>query len=155
MLRKAGRLAEAEPYYTRALGIAERAHGPEHLETARAALEVGDVARALGRLDDARRHHLRALEILAATPADPGTWQELGEALLADGAPARAVIALEQALSRAEPAARPRLRFDLARALWDAGDNRTRARALAEQARADTSDPDTARALDVWLADHR
>jgi tetratricopeptide (TPR) repeat protein/predicted Ser/Thr protein kinase len=103
VLRKADRLADAEPHYARALAIAERTHGPTHPEVARALIELGDLLRGLGRAPEARALHGRALTILLATSADATTWRDLGETLLADGATAEASTALERA-RLAEPA---------------------------------------------------
>ncbi|MBL9106001.1 MAG: serine/threonine protein kinase [Myxococcales bacterium] len=93
VLRRAGRLAEAEPHYARARAIAERTLGPDHPDVARALVEHGDVLRALGRLDEALALHRRALAILTATGADAVTWSDLAAALHADGAPEEAARA--------------------------------------------------------------
>ena len=152
VLRKAGRLDEAEPHYARALAIAERAHGPAHLETARAQLELGDLVRARGRPDAARTLHRAALAALRGAGADAGTWLDLGETLLVDGDAAAAALALSRALPDAPAGAAPRVRFALARALWEVGDERVQARALAEEARR-LADPEAARVIDSWLAE--
>jgi tetratricopeptide (TPR) repeat protein/predicted Ser/Thr protein kinase len=97
VLRKAGRLDEAMPHYTRALMIAERAYGPTHPEVARALIERGDLLRARGRGEEALAEHQRALAVLSGGVADGELWLELGEALLADGAATAALDAFERA----------------------------------------------------------
>jgi len=84
VLRKVGRLADAEPLYIRALAIAQRTHGPDHLEVARAQLELGDLVRGRGRVDEALALHQRALTILGGASADAQTWRDLGESLRRD-----------------------------------------------------------------------
>ena len=84
VLRKAGRPADAEPHYARALAIAERFHGRGHPEVARALLELGDLVRGLGRAEEALALHARGLDILVATRPDAQTWRDLGEALQRD-----------------------------------------------------------------------
>jgi tetratricopeptide (TPR) repeat protein/predicted Ser/Thr protein kinase len=84
VLSKAGRLADAEPHYARALAIAERTHGPDDREVARALIELGDLVRARGRVDEALGLHERALGILRGAAADARTWSDLGESLRLD-----------------------------------------------------------------------
>ena len=159
VLRKAGELTAARPHYARALAIAERVDSPGHLEVGRALIELGDVDRELGRPDEALALHRRALGLLREGTADAVTWRDLGESLLADGAPAQAVAALERArqLPVDAPADRAHTGFALARALVAVGGDRGRARVLAGRARADYSDAgpehDATRALvESWLA---
>jgi hypothetical protein len=86
----------------------------------------------------------------------------IGETHLAAKRPTEAIAPLERglALTAANPSHRSHaavLRFLLARALWDAGRDRKRARTLAEEAAAAYADlgDDKARAeLVTWLAAH-
>jgi tetratricopeptide (TPR) repeat protein/predicted Ser/Thr protein kinase len=156
VLRKLGRVAEAEPHYARAVAIAERAHGADHPEVARALVELGDVVRAQGRVAEARALHGRALTVLAGhavDAVDAVTWSDLGEALLADGDLERAAESFSRAGAGADVGERARAEFGLARALWPAEPER--ARGLAERAlvgfREAEQEP-VAAAVEAWLA---
>lgn len=62
-LRDRGEFADAERLLEFALGIAERALGPEHLELASIANEVGHLCQLQGRFPDAESWHARALAV--------------------------------------------------------------------------------------------
>jgi tetratricopeptide (TPR) repeat protein len=112
----------------------------------------------------------RALAIREGSTADPparlaATLELIGHSHVARGAPAEALPHYERAVAilQEDPApqsasARERTRFALAQAAWDVGDDRPRARALAERTRdALTTLADVAALAEVnaWLADHR
>ncbi len=160
LLRKLGRPADAAPFYARGLAIAERAHGLDHPEVARALIEAADLDRELARPTLARDALLRALAILDAAddaadggPGDAVTWLDLGEALLAVDAAGPAGDAFERARRHARAGDdRAAAAFGLARARWGDPAERARARALADEARAAGPRRSLADAIDAWLA---
>ncbi|MBK8434112.1 MAG: tetratricopeptide repeat protein [Chloroflexi bacterium] len=58
-----GDLAEARPYYARALAIREKVLGAEHPDTATSLNNMGALLRAMGELAEARPYYARALAI--------------------------------------------------------------------------------------------
>ena len=94
-------------------------------------------------------------------------WGVLGEALLGRGQPSAAADALQRANKLAEAASLedelPRLRFALARALWDSGRDRRAARALAarvasrsaKESKGDEVEESLRGQAVAWLAGHR
>ncbi|MCB8922547.1 MAG: tetratricopeptide repeat protein [Ardenticatenaceae bacterium] len=58
-----GNLAEARPYYQRALDIKEKALGPNHPDTALSLNNLGYLLQAMGNLAEARPYYQRALDI--------------------------------------------------------------------------------------------
>jgi tetratricopeptide (TPR) repeat protein len=127
-------------------------------------LRFATVQRMRGALDEALALDTRALELLAAHGhADRlKAALGLGETHLAAGRPAEAIArlapALPLALHREDARLIADLRYALARALWDAALDPTRARLLATAARdsyADTLDSDDALAeVETWIANH-
>ncbi|MBK9757064.1 MAG: serine/threonine protein kinase [Nannocystis sp.] len=164
-----GNLAESRRYSERALQILEHALGPEHDSLADV---LSNLARALvlqGQLPEAAAHYQRAIAILerAHGPDFPGLSKPLtGQGLLAlaSAQPTRAIAPLERALTLAsaqDPSELAELRLALARALWDSKNDRPRARALVELARAELlpapANPARTRItaeLGAWLIDH-
>jgi tetratricopeptide (TPR) repeat protein/predicted Ser/Thr protein kinase len=157
---------EAERYLRRSEAIATRAVGPESGLTMGVVIARGNVRMRQARWQDAAALYERAIAILGR---DPGTDDDL---TIAIANLARARIELHQprlALTLLEPLS---LRLDslspnvrvtteltLARALWDTGTDRKRARELAEQALTDTHvagvQPGAAAQVDRWVAAHR
>ncbi len=168
MLRlRAGDNEEAARLIARALAIREAKLGKDHPDVASCLPQVARIERSRGRLDEALGHDTRALAIYEAKLGKDNVQLAemltgIGETHLAAKRPAEAIAPLERglALTAASPSHRSHatvLRFLLARALWDAGSDRTRARALAEEAAAAFADlgDDKARAeLVSWLAAH-
>src|SRR5262249_52643134 len=129
------------------LAIVEHALGADSPQAAGYLVELADVARRDGRHADAVAYAERAAAIRGKIFGEGGT--RLAEALRAQAealvashraadaiAPAdRAVASLERA--DVDPADRARARFVLARALWDGGGDRDRAKSLASAARDD------------------
>ncbi|HUJ60395.1 MAG TPA: tetratricopeptide repeat protein, partial [Kofleriaceae bacterium] len=130
----------------------------------------GDLARTLslaGRGDEAVAEQTKVVAIYEqlgpdGAPRLPAALADLADIDTARGKPALAVPIAERAVALAE--ARPAdanpddladARLALAAALWDAGRDRTRARALAEKARAAYTDPARVGRAAQWLADHR
>ncbi len=58
-----GELAEARPYYARALAICEKVLGAEHPDTAASLNNMGTLLQAMGELAEARPYFARALAI--------------------------------------------------------------------------------------------
>jgi len=109
--------------YRRALAIAERALGPEHLQLVDPLVGIARATLALGKASDAVAPAERALALLAK----PDAHTEARELA--------------------------RVRFVLARALWDANRDRRRAHELAAQARAALDGADASEVA-AWLAAH-
>jgi tetratricopeptide (TPR) repeat protein/tRNA A-37 threonylcarbamoyl transferase component Bud32 len=138
----AGALADAR----RAVAIQEKAKGPDHTDVGIGLSAVGDALGALGRSVEALPLHERALTILEAGfgkehPDVAAALVGIGRDQLALHQGAAAVATLERAvaiLAKGEVPARDRADADfaLARALWASGGDRSRARALADGARA-------------------
>jgi tetratricopeptide (TPR) repeat protein len=166
---RAKRSEDARPLFEEALALADRIHGPEHVAlvgTLRAAgyffLEVNDFARA---------HEVLARAVTTferTAPAGPelaALLVGLGQAEHGTGKPAQAVTTLERALtlwgtSRSNAHLLPSAHYALARALWDSGGDRRRARALALQARdgyrtAGGPWAEAADTVSTWLERHR
>ncbi len=164
-----GRLDEALTHYQRALAIKQAALGPNHTRVAASLNDIGSLLRAQGKLEEAKAYHQRALA--AWTEAFDKDHPELANAVLA-----LALVALDErdfdtARAHAEHAISLResgevssvalayTRFVLAKALWASPGQRTRARALAQQARDGypsdgTSDGDQLAEIEGWLAEH-
>jgi len=116
-------LADALVEYRRALAIAEHALGPEHLQVVDPLAGIARAELALGRASDALAPAERAIALLAKPDA------------------------------HADPGQLARVRFVLARALWDANRDRRRAHELATQARAALDGADAGEVA-AWLATH-
>ncbi len=140
-----GEVPRAESLGQRALVIWEKALGPSHPDVAYALAVLGRVRTRQGRLDDARAllERGRAVREKQAFHEDAvlsDVLQAAAELELARAQPARAVSLVERALAVHGVPARANETADmqllLAEALWRAGQDRPRARALAEEARA-------------------
>ena len=164
------REAEAVATLRRALAIQTKARGADAPEVAESTGFLAGTLITAGKPEEALPLIERALAIRARTVGldHPHAVHEQlthGRALLAAGRPQRAIPVLERALATAERNQMgedvvARIRFRLARALWDGGGDRRRAHALATQARdalVRTTGPGQADRDDVeaWLAAHR
>jgi len=144
-LAHAQRNDEAGAAFERALTINERLYGPDHPR-------VADVLRKIGYLEMerdsqiARRSFERAVAISEHAniggPELAPLLSGLGEAQLLTSDAAVAVDTLERALAawgdfRVAGHLLPSAKFALARALWDSGGDRNRARTLAQEAHAE------------------
>ena len=71
-----GRYAEAEPFYSRALAIAEKTHGPEHPDVARSLNNLAELYRAQGLDPEARATPSACPRDSGEGPGTraPGTW---------------------------------------------------------------------------------
>jgi tetratricopeptide (TPR) repeat protein/tRNA A-37 threonylcarbamoyl transferase component Bud32 len=165
-----GRPKEALALLDRARGQQEKALGPDHPDLASTFLILSEAHAARGEFTASLAEALRSLAILEKavgkdSSALARTTLQIGEAQLAMGKYKAAVPPLERTialLDRASPAMPLMLgsaRFGLARALWDGGGDRSRARRLAEQAldakrTAGKDGKADAAAIDDWIAHH-
>jgi tetratricopeptide (TPR) repeat protein len=159
--------ATALAYYQRALPIKEKNLGPENPSVAYTLLGEGSSLRKLGRPEEALVPLARARAILEK---NGGLKYALGDVLrdqaeiaLDAGKPAGTAELLERAIvlyqeGKSAPEEIGRTRFDLARAMWAGDGDRSKARELAQQARAELAQGKDASAelseLDAWLAAH-
>ena len=160
--RDRGDLAAATDYYQRALAIYEKALGADHPRVSVALSNLGEVALARKQFDDALRvcTRARAIDEARLGTNHPDLAYDLaclGEARLGLGDARGALPLLERAVELDRPAApddRARAEFALARALWDAGGDRQRARALAAGAAPAIRPPSQRPVVERWLAAH-
>jgi tetratricopeptide (TPR) repeat protein len=164
-----GRPAEAVPIYQRVLAL-DASIGRSGNGEAFARFGLARALRALDKPAEALDEDRRAVAIYDRVQP-PATWigdalTGEGEDLLALARPGEALTPLERALAlRSRPGADPEDRastaFALARALWDAGGDRTRALSLAREARTVIAPlaarygayrAETLARLDRWLA---
>jgi len=159
----AGRLDEALQTDISARKQFERVLGPDHPRVAMVLNNEGEVLNLLGRYAEAEVAYDRAVRLFrqSGTEGDVLGWAltGLGRARLGQGHPQAAVGPLEEALAnRLEKHATPGLlaetRLALARALWSRPNERPRALALIDAARADlANDKKALREIDAWLSE--
>jgi tetratricopeptide (TPR) repeat protein/tRNA A-37 threonylcarbamoyl transferase component Bud32 len=148
---------EAEKNFRHAIEIWERELGPDYADLAFAWQGLGDVLWRRGEVDDAGAAYRNALRVREKTlgpdhPLVAVSLTSLGEMLVERRRPREAIDLLERAVrirtATEEPLPlRVDASFALARALWDSGRDRARARQLAETARADAGQADDAEAV--------
>jgi tetratricopeptide (TPR) repeat protein/predicted Ser/Thr protein kinase len=169
ILRLQGRYDEALVYDRRALAIAEKTKGADHPDVGVALNNIADVLRLQHKHDEALASYRRALAIwqnkLAADhPFFATTLTGIGETELDRRQPVPALTSLERALPIAEKhpddlIALAETRFALARAMWDAARDRSRALTLANAARnayaGARGQKEQLAAVDAWLTTHR
>jgi serine/threonine protein kinase/tetratricopeptide (TPR) repeat protein len=170
-LNALGRSQEALELSNRGIEIIGRTFGASHPRLVAQLTIRAEILNQLGRHEEAYRDAERAVAV-QRSEAGPEVnlvyaLAPLGDAELGLGHPAKAIEPLRQALLLAEGAGLTdelaRLRLSLARALWDSGRDRRRARMLAaaaahggdrpEKNPAATTDPIRLRAA-VWLSAH-
>ncbi len=163
VLNLLGRFDEAVAHFKEAIAILEAIHGADGLYLAIPLHNLGnvylerdrpeealayyrreaDALRELGRAAEARSEYQRVLGVFerglgAEHPFVAYPLTGLGRAELTLGRPEQAIVPLERALAvrakRADPAELAETRFFLGRALWEAGRDRGRGRALVAQA---------------------
>ena len=145
VLTALGRNQEALEHVDRSIEILENGLGAGHPDLATQLNNRGEILNALGRSRDARASFEKARII----------WERelgldnrnlayaltgIGVSYLSEGDAANAIVPLERAFKireaqETDPSRRAETRFALARALWESGRDRRRARSLAEQAR--------------------
>jgi tetratricopeptide (TPR) repeat protein len=145
LLARMGRFQEALEHYQSALVPLEQRLGAQHPHVALLLRGTGRVHMQAKQYKEAMHCFLRARDILEAREDDPygyltGTWLDLGEVWLELRQPRRALEVLERALegrpsSKQTPGEKAYARFYLARALWEADEDRPRAQRLAQEAR--------------------
>jgi tetratricopeptide (TPR) repeat protein len=169
VLLESGRLSEALAASARALRIFESTYGKDSPFVAYVVSNRGEILNALGRPAEALPLFARSLALWESSLAEESHWLAYpltgqGQALLLQGRPAAATPPLERALrlrtrSDPEPQRLGETRFALARALWDGGGDRSRARELATAARElYSAAPGMAariRDIDTWLRARR
>jgi tetratricopeptide (TPR) repeat protein len=159
---------EALACLRRSLAITSKVRRPDHPDVGAATVKLAGALVASGQhLVDAEREAQRALALLQrALP--PGHHRIaraltiLGHAQLDLHRVEPALASLESALEMTSlrPYERPEVQFLMARALWERGRDRRRARALADEARrafvslGRAHEPSVAE-IDAWLARHR
>jgi serine/threonine-protein kinase len=146
VLNDMGRAAEAIGYADRAIADLTQELGAEHPLVGTFVSNRGEILARLGRHAEARAAFERALAVEqpAYGPDSPNLAYPLagiGDSFLAVREPKLAVAPLERALRIREAGETNRalvaeVAFSLARALWEAGGSRTRAKNLAVHARA-------------------
>jgi len=148
-----------------AIRIREAALGPEHPEVADALDVLATILQADGLYAEALAQSGRAVAIKRKALGPDAldlcySLENVGFAELSLHAPARAVAPLEQSIALREaaglaPAEMVQARFALARALWEVGKDRRRAKALAVSAREgalEHQDATEAGEIAGWLA---
>jgi tetratricopeptide (TPR) repeat protein/tRNA A-37 threonylcarbamoyl transferase component Bud32 len=154
--------AAARTSFATAVDIYGAALGPDSIKVGLALANLGEVDRQTEAYAEAERSLQRATEILARGLGDShpklGYAQgRLGLVRLALGRPREAIADLEHALAiggeiAANLDARDELRFALARAVWLADRDRSRALELATASRTG-ADPSARREIDRFIAD--
>jgi serine/threonine protein kinase/tetratricopeptide (TPR) repeat protein len=158
---------EALSHTDRALAIFEKTLGSGHPEFALELTNRGGTLNALGRYTEGRRSFDSARTIWEhelGPDADvlAYAWTGVGISLLGEHDPSSALAPLERAFAiqsrkEVDPTDRADTLFALARALWESGGERSRARRLAEEANAAyaAATMKTEHAVvDAWLRDH-
>jgi serine/threonine-protein kinase len=162
-----GDVARAGALFEQAVAAREKASGPDHPELAEPLADLARVRVEQGKLDEARPllDRARAMRDKPEYKDDPDlarVYEGMAEIATAQHKADEAVADLEKALAvrgaKGKPNALAETKLALADALWLAGTDRSRARALAEEARAAYQQighrPGLA-ATDRWLASHR
>ncbi len=170
-LAKLGRVEEAALHIERGVRILEEELGAEHPRTAVILSNCSEILNSLGRFQEARAMSARVLSIFAREIEPDGSaltfpLMALGIACMGVGLVAEALPILERATAirdakETDPVLLGEAHFALARALLASEGDQSRARALAERARAEygaaPQGPVTARELakiDAWLSSH-
>jgi eukaryotic-like serine/threonine-protein kinase len=166
VLKRLQRYGEAFQHYSEALHIRERALGDRHPKVGESLNNLAILAHERQRYKEARELYLRALAIFDGT-IGPDTRRTLvtrlfyGRLLFESGAASEAADVLDSALTASSSSTDAEvvheLEMALARALWDAGRDRKRARALAAGVHGRLSEAGEAEAaaeVAAWLRAH-
>jgi len=167
VLTRGGHIAEAIAAANRAVEIFLRNSDPDAYALGMAYTNQGEALNASGKHEEAEVAFRAALENMTRNagrihPETAFALHGLGETRLFRGAPLDAVPLFEDALrARQQPAGDPVLaaesQFGLARALWQSGGDRKKARVLATAALQKYREErrPQQREVEAWLADHR
>ena len=158
------RYQEAMGYHERALAISEKVFGPDNIEVAGTLGYMATLHRQLDKYDAALAEYSRALTIFEKG-LGPDAYDcafplsGIGHVLLDLHRPAEALAPLErslkirQAATGSDPNDDAQVKMALARALWDSGGDRVRAKQLATEAEPALTGIDHEAAV-AWLAKH-
>jgi serine/threonine protein kinase/tetratricopeptide (TPR) repeat protein len=145
VLEALGRNQEALEHVDRSIQILENGLGAGHPELATQLSNRGEILNALGRYRDARASFEKARivwerELGLDNRNLAYALTGIGLSYIAEGDASSAIVPLERAFRiredhETDPSRRAETRFALARALWEAGRDRARARLLAQEAR--------------------
>jgi tetratricopeptide (TPR) repeat protein len=167
-LEDVGRYEEARAAHERSMEIVSRSWGPQHPQLAYALLNLSSLEKKTGDYQAALDASRRAGEILIASfgpdhPIYAYAANNTGVYLMLTGHPSEAVPHLEKALAirssvETDPVLLEVTRFNLGRALWEAGQRR-RGHGLVREAgdklaEAGEHAADDLEAVQVWLAEH-
>jgi tetratricopeptide (TPR) repeat protein len=159
---------EARAIHERSIDIVSRSWGPDHPQIAISLLNLSSLEKQAGDFEAALDASQRAGEILTATfgtehPLYAYAANNTGVFLMETGQPAQGVVYLEKALairiaSDTDPVLIAVTRFNLGRALWEAGQRESGRRSVAEAEReliviGELGEEDLA-AVREWLAEH-
>ncbi len=158
-----GRHEEAREKLERVLTARQKALGPEHPLMVNAFNNLGSALSDMGRYGEAQESFSRALVLAEKThgPRHPTLVPillNLGQVLRREGKAAAALPYLDRALALASGYLQAAGQFELAQALWNAGQDRPRARELATQALAyfkGAGDQRLVSEISQWLDSHR
>lgn len=154
--------AQAKALHERALSISERSQNTDPFRLSETLTSLGRALVHLGNFEEANLRFDRARTLLERTfgqahPKLAEVYLGMGELLLARAKPAEAVPQLERALTMAPGRLRAEAQFALAQALWNSGQDRSRALALAQSAHKhyqDISNGPKLAELSRWLVLH-
>ncbi|HYO66813.1 MAG TPA: tetratricopeptide repeat protein, partial [Archangium sp.] len=166
-----GRMSEAEHHFREAIAQLEAKRGPEHVTLCSPLHGLGYVLQLQGRINEALPYFERSVSIHTAQPSDyhnarVDLLMDLGNGYVVAKRPRDALASLERALalieksSHAQQRQRSLIRFRLARALWEANEDRLRARQLVTEALELSKDERGPGAqkyrehLERWLSEH-
>jgi tetratricopeptide (TPR) repeat protein len=157
-----GRYEEGRKSAEQGVALSEKILGAEHPAVTEALRVLGTVLTMQGRYEEALRRLERSLALREKAlgrehPEISLVLLSLGDLHLARGRPAEALPLLERAMAHVYAKDESDVTFALARALWDAGQDRPRARGLAIQARdqwQQRNNPRKAAEASRWLKTH-
>ena len=160
------RWSDAAASFTIARDVLAQVAGPEGLIVAGPERDLSVAYGAQHQLDEALAHASRAVAIIEKAGPDgeprlPGALEDLCEVHLARDKPSeclplatRAVELIEARGNDADPQELADGRYLIARAMWDAKQDRVRARALAARAQAEEPDAVRQQVVAAWLRAH-
>jgi tetratricopeptide (TPR) repeat protein len=168
-LTQVGRFQDALAYFERALAITEKAKGPSYVELCLPLSNLGSTLVHLKRFDEAEERFQRALELARKTHGDKHPY--IADALVGIAQihierhqALKAIPLLEEALTmrmtlEEDPLLIAEARFELGRALWDAGKDKLRSVDLIKEAQKSYSSSGNRQTtntaeVDTWLRTH-